>query len=193
MDNKYNQDKVKKSVELFLEGIGEEISGPNVIETPDRVAKMWGILLGGYDKDPKDCLKTFPTTSSDMVTLTNVPFYSLCSHHLLPFVGKIHFAYLPDGKVVGISKLIRFARICAKRLNLQEDLTQNIADLLMEYLGARGVIVRIEASHFCMTFRGVRSQGAVMVTTAKRGLFNEKSELVTEFNLALRDTNNFAY
>lgn len=189
----YNQEKMRQATQLFLEAIGEDLEGANVKETPDRVAKMYGILLGGYEMDPKEYLKTFPAKSDDMVTLTNVPLYSFCSHHLLPFIGKIHVAYIPNGKVVGISKLIRFARVYAKRLNLQEDMTQDIADVLMEQLNAKGVIVKIEAQHSCMTIRGVRAQGAVMVTTAKRGLFKEDSSLINDFHLAVRDSGVFNY
>lgn len=190
----YNKQLVKESVEKLLEGLGLDWQNDlNCKETPERVSKMYEVLLGGYDLDPKSYLKTFPTTSKDLVTLTNIPFYSFCSHHLLPFVGKLHIAYLPQGQVVGISKLVRFARIYAKRLNLQETLTQNIADVLMAELNAKGVIVRIESQHFCMVIRGVRSQGATMVTTAKRGLFETDPTLLNEFNLAVRDTGSFSY
>lgn len=190
----YDFDKVKKSVELFLEGLGIDFKNDlNSKETPERVAKMWQILAGGYNIDPVEILKTFPSNSSDMVTLTNIPFYSFCSHHLLPFIGKLHIAYIPQGKVVGISKLVRFARVYAKRLNLQEDLTQDIANVLMTQLNAGGVMVKMEASHFCMTLRGVRSQGAVMVTTAKRGSFILDGKLQEEFQNSLRDSGTFNY
>ena len=189
---KYNHDKIKKATELFLEGIGLELDD-NTKETPERVAKMWEVLVGGYDKNPIEYLKTFPTVSGDMVTLTNVPFYSFCSHHLLPFIGKLHIAYIPNGQVVGISKLVRFARIYAKRLNLQEDLTQHIADALMTHLGARGVIVRVESSHFCMVLRGVRSHGSSMVTTAKRGLFAQDPALQAEFQNSITTEGTYGY
>ena len=193
-NNMYNKEKVKNATEMLLEGFGlDHPNDPNCKETPQRVAKMYEVLVGGYDIDPKIYLKTFPATSDDMVTLTNVPFYSFCSHHLLPFIGKLHIAYIPDGKVVGISKLVRFARIYAKRLNLQEDLTQNIANVLFEELGAKGVIVRVEASHMCMVIRGVRSQGATMVTTAKRGTFKNDQNLLNEFNLACKNEGSFSY
>lgn len=186
---------MEKSITLFLEAIGKDkwFEDENLKDTPERVAKMYDVLLGGYNIDPVSYLKTFPAKSDDMVTLTNVPLYSFCSHHLLPFIGKIHIAYIPNGKVVGISKLIRFARVYAKRLNLQEDMTQDIADVLMEQLDAKGVMVKVEAQHTCMTIRGVRAQGAVMVTTAKRGLFKMESNLINEFNLAIRDNGVFNY
>lgn len=189
----YDRAKVEEATKMFLEGVGVDLNDPNCTETPARVSKMYEILLGGYEIDPKSHLKTFPAESEDMVTLTNIPFYSFCSHHLLPFVGKLHIAYIPNGKVVGISKLVRFARIYAKRLNLQENLTQNIADVLLKELNAQGVIVRIVSQHFCMTLRGVRTPEASMVTTAKRGLFNENPSLVHEFNDAIQDKGSFSY
>lgn len=194
MKGKFDRSTVKDSVEVFLEGLGIDYQNDdNTRETPERVAKMWEVLAGGYEIDPTEYLKTFPARSHDMVTLTNIPFYSFCSHHLLPFVGKLHIAYIPNESVVGISKLVRFARIFAKRLNLQEDLTQDIADVLMKHLDAKGVMVKIEASHFCMVLRGVRSQGSAMVTTAKRGDFAEDPSLVAEFQNALRQEGTFSY
>ena len=189
----YDFVKVKEATRMFLEGVGVNLEDPNCKETPERVAKMYEVLLGGYDMKAEEYLKLFPASSHDMVTLTNIPFYSFCSHHLLPFVGRLHIAYIPDGSVVGISKLVRFARIYAKRLNLQEDLTQNIADVLYKELGAKGVVVRIESQHFCMVIRGVRSQGATMITTARRGEFVDDSKLLDEFNSAIRDKGSFSY
>jgi GTP cyclohydrolase I len=190
----FNKEKMKQATEVFLEAIGNDYKNdPNTRETPERVAKMYEILLGGYEIDPKTYLKTFPAKSDDMVTLTNIPFYSFCSHHLLPFIGKLHIAYIPDGKVVGISKLVRFSRIFAKRLNLQEDLTQNISDILEKELNAQGVMVKMEATHFCMTLRGVRAPSAVMVTTARRGLFRTDPSLQNEFNLAIKNQGVFSY
>jgi GTP cyclohydrolase I len=188
----YNKEKMKKSIGIFLDAIGHPID-ENTKETPERCAKMWKILLGGYDIDPSQYLKTFPAKSDDMVTLTNIPFYSFCSHHLVPFIGKLHIAYIPNDKVVGISKLVRFARVHARRLQLQEDLTQDIADELMTHLNAKGVIVRIEASHLCTIIRGIRSHGAVMVTNAKRGIFKEDVSLVSEFNDATKIDSAFSY
>lgn len=184
----YNKDLMIEATKLFLQAIGHPDweNDPNTKGSPERVAKMWEILLGGYNDDPKKYLKFFPAKSDDMVTLTNVSFFSHCSHHFQPFIGKLHIAYIPNGKVVGLSKLVRFARIYAKRLNLQEDLTQNIADVLMEQLEAKGVVVRIEATHFCTALRGIRTPGSVMVTTAKRGVFREDSNLLNEFNTSIK-------
>jgi GTP cyclohydrolase I len=191
---KYNKDAMCDATERFLEALGIDWEqDSNTKDTPERVATMYKILLGGYDKNPVDYLVMFPAKSNDMVTLTNVPLYTFCSHHLVPAVGKIHIAYVPDKKVVGISKLVRFTRIFAKRLNLQEDLTQDIADCLMKCMKPKGVMVKIELSHFCMIIRGVRSQGSVMVTTAKRGVFNKKPELVREFQDSIKNEGVFPY
>ena len=184
---------MNEATKMFIEALGLDLSDPNLKETPERVAKMYEILLGGYEANPTDYLKTFPAKSDDMVTLTNIPLYSFCSHHLLPFVGKIHIAYIPGEKVVGISKLVRFARIYAKRLNLQEDMTQNIADTLMDFLGAKGVMVKVEATHMCMVIRGVRSHSAVMVTSAKRGQFKTDPALQAEFNNSIKNAGVYAY
>lgn len=182
----YNYDKVKKSVELFLEGIGHPADDINIKDTPDRVAKMWEILLGGYDIDLTEEVTAFPSTSTTSVCVVNTQFYSFCAHHLLPFEGKIHIGYIPNGKVIGLSKLVRLPRIFAKRLNLQEDLTQNIANLLKEKLGTEDVIVRIESSHSCMTHRGVRSPEAITVTTVALGKYATDSYELRQFNDAVK-------
>lgn len=183
--NMYDKQKVIKSVELFLEGIGHPADDPNTKGTPERVAAMWEILLGGYQIDPNDYIKTFPSKSTTSVYVVNTQFYSFCAHHLLQFEGKIHVGYKPNGKVIGISKLVRIPRLFAKRLNLQEDLTQNIADCLETVLDTSDVIVRIESSHSCMTIRGVRSPEAVTVTTVKKGRYNSDKDTLDEFNNAI--------
>ena len=183
-----------KATEEFLEALGINWKKDfNTKDTPRRVSEMYEILLGGYDKNPEEYLVTFPAKSDDMVVLTNVPLYTFCSHHLVPAVGKIHIAYVPNKKVVGISKLVRFARVFAKRLNLQEDMTQDIADCLMKYVKPKGVMVKVEMQHLCMIIRGVRSQGSVMATTAKRGIFNKKPGLVQEFQSSIKEEGVFSY
>lgn len=182
----YNYEKVKQSVEMFLDGIGHPKDDLNITDTPDRVAKMWKILLGGYDIDLSEEVTAFPSNSTTSVCVVNTQFYSFCAHHLLPFEGKIHIGYIPNGKVIGLSKLVRLPRIFAKRLNLQEDLTQNIANLLQEKLGTDSVIVRIESSHSCMTHRGVRSPEAITVTTVATGTYMVKSYELDEFNDAVK-------
>lgn len=190
----YNKEKMYKSTEMFLEALGVDWKkDPNLKDTPKRCSDMWEILLGGYDKDPREYLKMFPAKSDDMVTLTNVPIYTFCAHHLILAFGKIHIGYVPNKKIVGVSKLVRFARVYAKRLNLQENLTQDIADALMKHIKPKGVIVKIELSHTCMIIRGVRSQGAVMSTEAKRGIFNQQPKLVEEFHSSLKYEGVFSY
>lgn len=179
----YNQEKVEQAITLLLEGIGHPKEDINIQDTPKRVAKMYKVLLGGYDQNPEDILTFFPTTSTTMVNVTNTQFYSFCAHHMLPFIGKIHIGYIPNGKVVGLSKLARVPRIFAKRLNLQEDLTQTIADYLYEKLGAKGLIVRIESTHMCMTIRGVRSPGVITSTTVQKGELDERN--IREFEQAI--------
>ena len=155
--------------EIFL-AIGENPDREGLKETPNRVARMYAELTAGLRCDPSEHLRTFFTENYDeMVVLRDVPFHSLCEHHLLPFEGKAHIAYLPDGKVVGLSKLARVVDAFALRPQLQERLTVQIADLLMEKLSAKGVVVVIEAVHSCMTCRGVKKPGSVMVTSALRG------------------------
>lgn len=191
---KYNKEQMKSAIKGFLYALGIDWkNNPNTKDTPRRVSEMYEILLGGYDLDPREYLVMFPAKSDDMVVLTNVPFYTFCSHHLLPALGKLHIGYVPDKKVIGISKLVRFARVFAKRLCLQEDLTQDIADCLMKYLKPKGAIVKIELSHFCMVLRGIRAHGSVMVTTAKRGVFKKDKHLQDDFFNSLRESTTYNY
>ena len=182
----YNKDKVKESVKLFLEGIGHPADDINIADTPQRVADMYEICLGGYDIDPKKYIKTFPSKSTTAVYETNVQFFSFCAHHLLPFEGKIHVGYKPNGSVLGLSKLVRVPRIFFKRLNLQEDLTQNIIDTFCDLLNTQDVIVQIESSHSCMTHRGVRSPEAITMTRIRKGVYETDSKMVDEFNEAIK-------
>jgi GTP cyclohydrolase I len=169
---------IEKAVLQMLIAIGEDPSREGLLETPARVARMYGELFGGLYTDPAEALATgFTQQYDEMVVLRDIAFHSMCEHHLLPFMGKAHVAYLPKGKVVGLSKLARVVEAFALRPQLQERLTQQIADLLMEKLEARGAAVIIEATHTCMTIRGIRKPGAVMVTSAMRGTF--KSNLAT--------------
>ena len=195
-ESTYDFAKMKESVKLFLEATGHPDwqNDPNTIETPERVAKMWKVMLEGYNDDPKKYLKTFPGVSKDMVIVKDIAALSFCSHHLLPFYGKVAIAYVPNGKLVGLSKLVRFARCHLKKLQLQERLTAQIADTLTEVLEPSGVMVFCEFVHTCMTVRGVRSPGAVTVTSAVRGLFETDSSLKEEFMFAInRPSNVFNY
>ena len=142
-----------------------------MIETPERVANMYEEIFSGLEDNPKELIKTFSTESHEMVTVRDIPLYSMCEHHLLPFIGKAHIAYIPrDGKIIGLSKLARIVKHFASRPQLQEKLTADIANFLEEELHPQGVAVLIEAEHLCMTMRGIRAAGAKTQTSALRGI-----------------------
>lgn len=177
-----DQDKVKEAVRLLLEGIGEDTEREGLKETPDRIARMYEEIYGGMEEDvSKHLSKTFHVKNNEMVIEKEITFYSTCEHHLLPFYGKAHIAYVPDGKVVGLSKLARTVEVYAKRLQLQEQLTVQIADALMKHLAPKGVMVMIEAEHMCMTMRGIKKPGSQTITLVKRGIFEEDERLETQF------------
>jgi len=170
--NDINFAAIEEAVQTILKAIGEDPAREGLRGTPARVAKMYLELFHGMFEDPARHLETsFTEQYDEMVVLRDIPFHSMCEHHLLPFTGKAHVAYLPKGRVVGVSKLARVVESFARRPQLQERLTVQIADLLMEKLDARGVGVIIEANHTCMTIRGVKKPNSVMVTSAMRGLF----------------------
>ncbi|MDP7163338.1 MAG: GTP cyclohydrolase I FolE [Phycisphaerae bacterium] len=179
---------IENAVRDILAAIGEAPDRQGLRDTPNRVARMYAELFSGLTEDPAVHLKQhFDEQYDEMVVLRNIPFYSMCEHHLLPFMGKAHVAYLPGDWVVGVSKLARVVEVLARRPQVQERLTSQIADLVMDKLDARGVGVIIEANHTCMTIRGVRKPGAVMVTSVMRGLFkanlatrNEAIKLLTD-------------
>lgn len=182
-----DQEKVKEAVRLLLEGIGEDISREGLKETPERIARMYGEIYGGMGEDAGLHLqKTFHVDNNEMVIEKDITFYSTCEHHLLPFYGKAHIAYIPDGEVVGLSKLARTVEVFAKRLQLQEQLTGQIADALMKYLKPKGVLVMVEAEHMCMTMRGIKKPGSKTVTLVKRGEFLEQPELTNQFFQMIR-------
>lgn len=173
-----DKDKVEAAVKLLLEGIGEDVTREGLLETPKRIAKMFEEIYSGMDEDAKEHLsKTFHITNNEMVVEKDITFYSMCEHHLLPFYGKAHIAYIPDGKVVGLSKLARTVEVYARRPQIQEKLTAQIADSLMEYLRPKGVVVMIEAEHMCMTMRGVKKPGSKTVTLVSRGEFESDIKL----------------
>jgi len=177
-DKRIDTDAIAQAVRQILQAVGEDPDRQGLKDTPARVARMYAELFDGIDHDASSYLKVhFDEQYDEMVVLRDIPFHSVCEHHLLPFMGKAHVAYLPDGKVVGISKLARTVDTFAHRPQVQERLTCQIADALMDELGARGVGVILEATHTCMTIRGVRKPGAEMVTSVMRGLF--KSNLAT--------------
>ena len=174
--------KIQEGVKLILEGIGEDIHREGLVETPDRIARMYEELAAGYTDDAAVHLKKrFHVDNNDMVMEKDLPFYSFCEHHMLPFYGTAAVAYIPDGEVVGLSKIARTLEVFAKRFQLQERLTAQIADVFMEELKPHGVMVLIEAEHMCMTMRGIKKPGAKTVTVVTRGVFNDDEKLQNQF------------
>ena len=170
-----DKNKIKMAVRLFLEGIGENPNRPGIKETPDRVARMCEDIFGGTEKDPRKELTILRGEKHDeIILLRDIPLYSVCEHHLLPFLGKAHIAYIPrGGRVTGLSKLARVVDILSRRLQVQERLTTQIADVINEALQPRGVMVMIEAEHLCMSIRGIKKPGVRTVTSVVRGIFRE--------------------
>ena len=172
----FDHDKIRRAVRLFYEGIGVDPDRAGVADTPDRVARAVDELFAGLLVDPVEVVDVlFEEQHDEMVMMRDIPFGSICEHHLLPFVGRAHVAYLPNdrGQVTGLSKLARVVDVCAKRPGLQERITVDIADALQKALEPRGVIVVLEARHLCMELRGIRKPGAETVTSTVRGLFRE--------------------
>lgn len=177
-----DKDKIKQGIQLIIEGIGEDAGREGLFETPDRIARMYEEIFGGIGQDAKEPLgKTFAAKDNRMVLEKDITFYSTCEHHFMPFYGKAHVAYIPDGRVVGLSKLARTVEIYAKRPQLQEQLTAQVADALMEYLKPKGAMVMIEAEHLCMTMRGVKKPGSKTMTFVCRGVFEEDERLLNQF------------
>ena len=174
--------KVEQAIRLLLEGIGEDPDREGLAETPDRIARMYEEICGGMNEDAAEHLKkTFTAENNEMVVEKDITFYSTCEHHFMPFYGKAHIAYIPDGKVVGLSKLARTVEVYAKRPQIQEQLTAQIADALMEYLKPQGAMVMLEAEHMCMTMRGVKKPGSRTVTFVARGAFEQDERLQRQF------------
>lgn len=168
--------KIEKGVKLILEAIGEDLERPGIKDTPHRVAEMYEEIFAGLKTPPKEILNYIEGESHDeMVLLKDIPFYSICEHHLLPFIGKAHVAYVPaGGKIVGLSELVKAVEILAKRPQVQERLTSQLAGLIVERLKPKGAMVVVDAEHLCMSMRGVKKPGARTVTSAVRGIFRTK-------------------
>lgn len=168
----FDSKKIEEGVKLILEGIGEDINRPGLRETPQRIARMFEEIFRGLFPPEEDLLKCIEGESHDeMVLIKEIPFYSVCEHHLLPFFGHAHIAYIPDGKIVGLSELPKALDYLAKRPQVQERLTSQLANILMEKLKPKGCMVVIEAEHLCMSMRGIKKPGAVTITSAVRGIF----------------------
>lgn len=182
-----DQEKVKRAARLMLEGIGEDPDREGLRETPERIARMYGELFAGRETDGREEMsKVFSVLAGQMVLEKDISFYSMCEHHMLPFFGKAHIAYLPQDKVVGLSKLARTVEIYARRLQLQERMTQQIADAVSAFLAPKGVMVVTEAEHMCMTMRGVRKPGSRTVSAAVKGAFETDDALREQFFRMLR-------
>ncbi|MGM9557211.1 MAG: GTP cyclohydrolase I FolE [Oscillospiraceae bacterium] len=177
-----DKEKIEQGVRLILEGIGEDIGREGLLETPDRIARMYEELAAGYTDDAAMHLqKRFHVDNNDMVMEKDIHFYSFCEHHMLPFYGTAAIAYIPNGEVVGLSKIARTLEVYAKRFQLQERLTAQVADVFMQQLRPLGVMVLIEAEHMCMTMRGIKKPGTKTVTVVTRGVFDEDPALQTTF------------
>lgn len=185
----FDHDKIRAAVRMLLEAIGEDPDRPGIAETPNRVAREYDEIFAGLLVDPVDVLSvTFDEAHDEIVMMRDIPFHSMCEHHLVPFTGKAHVAYLPNkaGQVTGLSKLARLVDVCAKRPGLQERMTTMIADALETALDPRGVMVVIEARHLCMEMRGIRKPGAETVTSAVRGRFRNNPATRAEALTLLR-------
>ena len=179
--------KIEQAVTLLLEGIGEDVNREGLKDTPNRIARMYEEIYKGMDEDAAEHLsKTFSVASNEIVVVKDITFYSTCEHHLMPFYGKVHIAYLPDGKVVGLSKLARTVEVYARRPQIQEQMTAQIADAVMEHLKPKGVMVVLSAEHMCMTMRGVKKPGSSTVTMASRGVFLQEERLQNQFLSMIR-------
>jgi len=183
-----DRQRIEAAVVEILQAIGEDPGREGLRETPRRIAAMYAELFSGLHRDPGEYLRVGfeEEQHHEMVVLKDIPFYSLCEHHLLPFHGVAHVGYVPNGRVVGISKVARVVETLARRPQVQERLTSQIADLLMDALQAKGSAVVIEAEHLCMTMRGVKKPGSVMVTSAMRGLFRDDARTRAEFLSLIR-------
>ena len=183
-----NKNAVQESVHALILAIGEDPNREGLVDTPRRMAEMYEEIFQGVDVDPASVLQVgFEEDHEEMVIVKDIPFYSLCEHHFMPFFGSFHVGYIPKGRVVGISKLARCVEILARRPQLQERLTSQIADIIMSELGASGVAVVGHAQHLCMTMRGVKKPGSQVVTSANRGVFRDNSITRSEFMALLAD------
>ncbi|ALP36141.1 GTP cyclohydrolase I [Paenibacillus sp. IHB B 3084] len=183
-----NRDKIEYHVEQILQLIGEDPKREGLLETPTRVARMYEEIFAGYEVDPRDALGvTFDENHEELVIVKDIVYYSQCEHHMAPFFGKVHIGYVPSGKIVGLSKLARLVEAVTRRLQVQERITAQIADILNEAVSAHGVMVVVEGEHLCMCSRGVKKPGSKTVTSAVRGTFRDDAAQRAEFLSLLKD------
>lgn len=182
-----DKEKIEQAVRLFLEGIGEDVNREGLVDTPRRISNMCEEIFAGLHDDASNYLsKTFNASNNEMVIEKDITFYSVCEHHIVPFYGKAHIGYIPNGKVVGLSKLARTVEVYAKRPQIQEQMTADIADAIMRELNAEGAIVMIEAEHMCMTMRGIKKPGTKTVSYATRGTFEQNKDLQNKFFMLVK-------
>ncbi len=178
-----DKEKIEQGVRLILEGIGEDSTREGLVKTPERVARMYEEIFSGMTEDPAVHFETtFDEGHEEMVIVSDIPFYSMCEHHLVPFFGKAHVAYIParDGRICGLSKLARLVDAYAKRPQVQERLTSQVADMLIDQLHPQGVLVVLEAEHMCMSMRGIKKPGSKTMTSAVRGIFERNQATRSE-------------
>ena len=177
-----DREKIIAGAKLILEGIGEDLEREGLVETPERIARMYEEVFSGLGKDAEEILsKTFEVENNDLVIEKDITYFSMCEHHIIPFYGKAHIAYIPRGRVAGLSKLARTVELYAKKPQLQERLSSEIADAIMKYLDAEGVMVVVEGEHMCMTMRGIKKPGTKTVTVMARGSFENDECLQNTF------------
>lgn len=177
-----DQEKIKEAVVSIIEGIGEDPDRESLVDTPQRIAEMYADIFSGIHQNPEEHLKVgFEEGHQEMVVAKDIPFYSMCEHHLLPFYGMANIGYIPNGRVVGVSKLARTVEVLAHRPQLQERMATQIADTIVKALQPKGVAVVLQAEHLCMTMRGVKKPGSNIVTSAMRGLFRQRAATRAEF------------
>ncbi len=189
------QKKFEKAVETMLECVGEDVKREGLLKTPNRVFESYKFMTSGYEQDPKEVLNDaiFESSNSEMVLVKNIEFYSLCEHHLLPIIGRAHIAYIPDGKVVGLSKIARMVNVFSRRLQIQERLTEQIADALLETIHPQGIGVVLQARHMCMEMRGVEKINSTTTTSALRGTFMKNSNTRKEFFSLINSYDSVAF
>ncbi len=174
---------MEQSIKEILKHIGEDPSREGLQDTPKRVKKAWEFMCGGYDQNPLEIIQSalFTSSNNEMVVVKDIEFYSMCEHHMLPIIGRAHVAYIPDGKVIGLSKIPRVIDVFARRLQIQEQLTEQIADAINEAIEPKGVAVVLDARHMCMEMRGVEKICSTTVTSALRGIFKKEKKTKDEF------------
>ena len=177
------EEEFENAITKVLELLGEDPKREGLLKTPNRVAKAWGFLTEGYHEDPKEILNQalFTSSNDEMVVVRDIEFYSTCEHHMLPIIGRVHVAYIPDGKVVGLSKIPRIVNVFARRLQIQEQMTEQIANAIADTINPKGVAVVVHARHMCMEMRGVEKINSTTVSSALRGLFKSDQRTRSEF------------